>query len=100
MQTKTTHRADLLAEAARRLRRHYGDELERLYALAHAPYEPDEAVHLVAVLSNFEPFAEGLEPAGVIGTLARDYNTSFVVHEAPTEGDELTARAQSEGVPL
>ena len=101
MQTIKRRRADMLAEAARRFEAHYGDRLLELYALAKDPYESEasEAVHLVLVLKDLEPFAESRAMAKIAGKLIDEYGVDLVAHNT-VPGDELAQAVRKEGVRL
>lgn len=98
----TTIPAEVLAEAASRLRRHYGERLKELYALPRSPYDPDEDshIHLVLVLKDpFDAYEEAEPLSRIVDALNRRYAGDLVVFQHIAD-DQLAAQARAEGVRL
>jgi RecB family exonuclease len=94
--------ADVLAEAARQLRDHYGARLEELYALPRSPYEPDEDAHIHLVLVLEEPvdaYDEADPLSRIIDALNRQYAGAHVLFQHIADGS-LAELARREGVRL
>jgi hypothetical protein len=102
-------RADVLADAARRIRKHLGERLAELYALPQYPF-PDNGgevgeevlpeLHLVAVLNPPISVFQELEfTADLTGDLCDRYGF-YVSTNLSLVGDELAEQAREEGVRL
>lgn len=104
MATLTVTRADAIVEAARQLRKYYGDRLVALYALPEDPYEPeedgDEIIHLVVVLPPPVHVFDESEATGLlIDQLQHELGFVLFNHTA-TRGDEPAEHAREEGILL
>lgn len=98
----TATHADVLADAAARIRRLYRERLRELYALPHNPYEPGDAshIHLVIVLDEpFDAYDESEQLSRLVDTMNRRYAGERVIFQHIAD-NELAEYARRDGVRL
>ena len=101
--TKTTKRVDVLSEAVRRYVREFGDRLEAIYAVNEDLYEPedeDDAIHIVLLLKDEQPFVDSEPMARIFDELIFEYQSDDIdVHTLDAE-TTVARQVQAEGVRL
>lgn len=105
-QIDTIERADALAEAARRIRDHYGERLAALYALPDYPFPDGEStdvdeipeLNLVAILNPPVDVFREIEFAADLTDELYDEVGFYVTTQVVDPGEDLATKARKEGV--